>query len=102
LAFVLAASSLAAVFAGHHDEAREVLTFQIQKRAGEPPSVSPEFTQVGDDRVISSSSWSGDQGKRVERYQVITFRDGKILDLQGFSSRREAERFARRPTPERS
>jgi hypothetical protein len=76
------------------------LTFQIRKRAGGPPSVSPEFTQVGDDKVISSSTWSDDQGKRVERYQVITFREGKIVDMQGFSSRHEAERFARRPSPE--
>jgi hypothetical protein len=30
------------------------------------------------------------------RYQVLTFRDGKIVDMQGCSSRREAERFARR------
>jgi hypothetical protein len=78
------------------------LTFQIQKHAGKPPSVSPEFTQVGDDQVISSSTRSDDQGKQVERYQVITFREGKIADMQGFSSRREAERFARRPSPERS
>ena len=78
------------------------MTFQIGKRGGKPPSVSPEFTQVGDDKVISSSTWSDDQGKQVERYQVITFRDGKIIDMQGFSSRREAERFARRPSPEPS
>ena len=78
------------------------MTFQIGKRGGKPPSVSPEFTQVGDDKVISSSRWSDDQGNQVERYQVITFRDGKIIDMQGFSSRREAERFARRPSPERS
>jgi hypothetical protein len=76
------------------------LTFQIQKRAGKPPSVSSEFTLVGDDKVISSSTWSDDRGKQVERHQVITFRDGKIVDMQGFSSRREAGRFARRPSRE--
>jgi len=31
-----------------------------------------------------------------ERYQVLTLRDGKIVDMQGCTSRREAERFARR------
>jgi hypothetical protein len=33
----------------------------------------------------------------VERFQVITVRDGKIVDLQGCASLRAAERFARRP-----
>jgi hypothetical protein len=78
------------------------LTFQIQKHAGKPPSVSSEFTRVGDDKVISSSTWSDDQGNQVVRYQVITFREGKIIDMQGFPSRREAERFSRRPSPERT
>jgi hypothetical protein len=71
------------------------LAFQINKR-GEPPRVVPEFTEVGDDKVIGSTVWRGERGDRIERYQVITFRDGKIVDMQGCSSRREAERFARR------
>lgn len=32
-----------------------------------------------------------------ERFLVLTIRDGKIVDMQGCRSRREAERFARRP-----
>lgn len=72
------------------------MQFQIAKRGGRPPSVRPEFMQVGDDRVIGSTVWQTDEGERVERYQVITFRDGKIVDVQGCASRREAERFARR------
>jgi hypothetical protein len=71
------------------------LAFQIEKR-GEAPSVVPEFTEVGDDKVIGSTMWRNERGDRVERYQVITFRDGKIVDMQGCSSRRDAERFARR------
>ena len=58
--------------------------------------VRPEFTQIGDDRVIGSTVWHTDDGRRVERYQVITFRGGRIVDVQGCASRREAERFARR------
>jgi hypothetical protein len=57
--------------------------------------VLPELTQVGDDRIIGSTVWRDERGRRVERYQVITYRDGKIIDMQGCSSRREAERFAR-------
>jgi hypothetical protein len=71
------------------------LAFQIKKR-GEAPRVVPEFTEVGDDKVIGSTVWRNERGDRVERYQVITFRDGKIVDMQGCASRREAKRFARR------
>jgi hypothetical protein len=39
--------------------------------------------------------WQDDDGRRHERFQVLTLRDGKIADLQGCKSRREAERFAR-------
>jgi hypothetical protein len=71
------------------------LAFQIKKR-GEAPRVVPEFTEVGDDKVIGSTVWRNEHGKRVERFQVITFLNGKITDMQGFQSRRQAERFARR------
>jgi hypothetical protein len=74
------------------------LRFQQQKRAGRPLRVQPEYVEVGDDRVIGSTAWTDESGARQERYQVLTFRDGKIVDIQGCSSRREAERFAaRRP-----
>ena len=71
------------------------MAFQIKKR-GEPPRVVPEFTEVGADKVIGSTVWRNERGDRIERYQVITFGNGKIVDMQGCSSRREAERFARR------
>jgi hypothetical protein len=40
--------------------------------------------------------WIGVDGRRQERFQVITFRDGKIIDMQGCTSLHAAERFARR------
>jgi hypothetical protein len=44
-----------------------------------------------------STSWFQDDGSpRQERYQVLTLRGDTIVDIQGCSSRREAERFARR------
>jgi len=58
--------------------------------------VLPEFTQVGYDRIIGSTQWMGADGIRHERYQVVTVRDDKIIDMQGCASRRAAERFARR------
>jgi hypothetical protein len=59
-------------------------------------AVQPDFVVLGDDRIIGSTTWLGADGRRHERFQVVTIRDGKIADLQGCSSRREAERFARR------
>ena len=58
--------------------------------------MEPEFTQIAADKIIGSTSWLDERGKRTERFQVITFRDGKITDLQGCSSRHEAERFGRK------
>jgi hypothetical protein len=64
--------------------------------------VQPEFVQVGDDTIIGSTQWLGADGRRQERFQVITLREGKIADMQGCSSRREAERFARRHSRSRT
>lgn len=68
---------------------------QIGKRGGRRVEVQPEFTQVGNDKIIGSTTWMGAGGRRQERFQVLTLRDGKIVDMQGCASRRAAERFAR-------
>jgi ketosteroid isomerase-like protein len=78
------------------DEALEVMKHQIRKRSDSRLQVRPEFTQVGEDTIIGSSEWMGTDGRRQVRYQVLTLRDGKIVDMQGCTSLREAERFARR------
>lgn len=78
------------------DEAREVLRFQVERSGGRAPQVEPEFALVDDDRVIGSTIWRDAEGKRQERHQVLTLRDGKIADMRGFASKRQAERFARR------
>jgi hypothetical protein len=56
------------------------------------------LTQVGEDnKVIGAAQLMDDDGKpRESNPVVITFRDGKIRDMQGFTSRHEAERFAHR------
>jgi hypothetical protein len=46
--------------------------------------------------IIGSTQWLGANGHRQERFQVLTVRAGKIVDMQGCASRRQAERFARR------
>ena len=78
------------------------MRFQIQKRGERRLEVQPEFVQVGDDTIIGSTRWLGADGRRQERFQVITLREGKIADMQGCSSRREAERFARRHSRSRT
>jgi len=55
-----------------------------------------EFSRIGDDKIIGSARWTGAHGRRHERHQVLTVRDGKIVDMQDCKSRRAAERFARR------
>ena len=72
------------------------MQFQIKKRGGRRIEVEPEFTQVGDAKIIGSTTWLGADGRRQERFQVLTLRDDKIIDMQGCASRRTAERFARR------
>ena len=69
---------------------------QIRKRGDRRVEVQPEFTRVGDDVIIGSTQWLGADGRRQERFQVLTIRNNKIVDMQGCTSRRETERFARR------
>jgi hypothetical protein len=75
------------------------LNSQLRERGGRRVEVQPEFTQAGD-KIIGSTAWLG-AGRRHERFQVLTVRDGRIIDMQGCSSRRQAERFAREGDPRR-
>lgn len=71
------------------------MAFQIRKHGPRPIEAPPELVQVGD-RIIGSSHWLGTDGRRRERFQVLTIRDGKIVDMQDCATRREAERLASR------
>jgi len=72
------------------------LSFQIRQRGDRRAEVQPEFVRVDEDVIIGSTQWMGEDGRRQERFQVLTIRDGKIVDIQGCATRRQAERFARR------
>jgi hypothetical protein len=53
------------------------------------------FARVGDDKVIGTAQLRDDDGKlRGRNPVVITFRDGKIVDMQGCATRSEAEQYA--------
>ena len=77
------------------DGARAALAAFLSKRTAARTEVLPKFDIVGD-KIIGSTLWSDRADTRVERFQVLTIRDGKIVDMQGCRTRREAERFARR------
>ena len=70
------------------------MQFQLEKSGGRRYDTTPAFTQVGD-KIIASALWSAPGERRTERFMVFTVREGKIVDMQGFASRREAERFAK-------
>jgi hypothetical protein len=57
--------------------------------------ITPEFTQIGD-KIIGSAPWPSAGGTSQERFMVFTISADRIVDMQGFTSRREAERFARK------
>ena len=73
------------------------MEFQRRKSGARRAPIAAEFVQVGD-KIIGSAPWGaeGDGDGREERFMVFTVRDEKIFDMQGFTSRREAERFAKR------
>jgi ketosteroid isomerase-like protein len=75
-------------------EARQALLVQFSKRRALGAAIQPEFTQIGD-RIIGSTRWTTPDGRAEERFQVLTIRDGQIVDIQGCESRRDAERFAK-------
>jgi hypothetical protein len=62
---------------------------------GRPDQITPEFVQSGD-KIIGSAPWGASGDRTQERFMVFTVRNSKIIDMQGFTSRREAERFANR------
>jgi hypothetical protein len=55
------------------------------------------FSRLGDDKVIGTAQLRDEDGRlRGRNPVVISFRDSKIVDMQGCASRLEAEQFARR------
>lgn len=77
------------------DEARDALRHLLGKATGALP-LSPMFEQVGDKIIGYGPAATREHDSGQERFIVFAVRDGKIVDMQGFTSRREAEKFARR------
>lgn len=81
------------------DEARANLERQAAKGArGGPREFALEQVEQVGDRVVIAGRWSAQDGhqSRARRFfQVLTVRDGKIVDIQGCNSRRAARAYAR-------
>ena len=71
------------------------MSFQIHKRDRRSIEVEPALTRFDENTIVASASWLDTDGRRRERYQVLTLRDDKIVDIQGCATRQQAERFAR-------
>jgi hypothetical protein len=71
------------------------LQFAISKRGDQGVGAEPEFVQIGN-KIIGSSRWVGAYSNTRERCVLLTVEAGRIVDMQGGRSRREAERLARR------
>jgi ketosteroid isomerase-like protein len=83
------------------DEARANFELQVVKgraRPGTKEFALEEVDQVGD-RLVVGGRWTMQDGSQetAERFfQVLTVRDGRIVDMQGCTSRRAALRYAKR------
>lgn len=78
------------------------MAYQLRRNGPGRIEFEPQFAQVGENVVVGSARWLGDDGSRHERFQVLTLRDGKIVDLQDCATRRDADRFARAQTSARA
>jgi ketosteroid isomerase-like protein len=82
-------------------EARENLKLLVGKGSARPGARSFELERVDQvgDRVVVGGRWTMADGSTEEAgrfFQVLSVRDGRIADIQGCRSRREALRRARR------
>lgn len=83
------------------DEARENFKLQVVKGVARPDTKAFELEQVEQvgDRVVIGGRWTMEDGSRETGgrfYQVLTVKDGLIVDIQGCTSPRDAMRYAGR------
>jgi ketosteroid isomerase-like protein len=83
------------------DEARINFQRQVVKGRARPNTrrfALERVEQVGQ-RLVIGGTWTMDDGSQEHAgrfFQVLTVRDGRIVDIQGCNSRRAAMAFARR------
>jgi ketosteroid isomerase-like protein len=83
------------------EEARENFVLQVVKGRARPDTKEfalEQVEQVGD-RVVVGGRWTmldGSHQRAGRFFQVLTVRDGRIVNIQGCKSRRAATRYAKR------
>jgi ketosteroid isomerase-like protein len=83
------------------DEARQNLQLQVVKgraRLGTKEFALEQVEQVGN-RLVIGGRWTMEDGSRETAgrfFQVLTVRDGRIVEIQGCTGRRAALRHAKR------
>jgi ketosteroid isomerase-like protein len=83
------------------EEARQNFQLQVVKGKARPEVRSFAFEQVEQvgDRVVIGGRWQIEGGGEEQAgrfFQVLTVRDGLVVDIQGCGSLRAAQRYARR------
>lgn len=83
------------------DEARRNFELQVVKGRARPRTKAFALEQVDrvGDRVVVGGRWTMDDGGSEAAgrfFQVLTVRDGRIVDIQGCTSHRAAMRYAQR------
>ena len=80
------------------EEARANFELRLRKASLRPGYAGVKLAEIREagDRIMLGATWEtqdGARGERAERFfQVVTMRDGKIIDIQGCKSRRDALR----------
>jgi ketosteroid isomerase-like protein len=78
------------------EEARANFELRLKKASLRPGYAGVRLDEVREagDRIMLGATWEtedGASGETAERFfQVVTMRDGKIIDIQGCKSRRDA------------
>lgn len=65
----------------------------LHRSRGSGDVIADSFTEVGD-KILGSWQAPLGGGGQEERFMVLTVHEGRIVDMQGFTDRRKAERFA--------
>jgi ketosteroid isomerase-like protein len=80
------------------EDARANFELRLKKASLRPGYAGVKLDEIREsgDRIMVGATWETEEGNPAESaeqfFQVMTIRDGKIIDIQGCKSRRDAQR----------